>query len=120
MEPTMVRTPRPLVAGNWKMNGLRASAAEFRRIVQGAQQLPAVDVMVCPPATLLALFAAAVEGSSVGIGARCAAPPPRCSVLLRRRSRARPCVLAHRIVTPRLAERSQAIFRLKCSRTRVR
>jgi len=66
----MVRTPRPLVAGNWKMNGLRASAAEFRRIVQGAQQLPAVDVMVCPPATLLALFAAAVEGSSVRIGAQ--------------------------------------------------
>ncbi|MFL6822120.1 MAG: triose-phosphate isomerase [Xanthobacteraceae bacterium] len=66
----MVRVPRPLVAGNWKMNGLRASAAELRRIVQGARQLPAVDVMVCPPATLLALFAAAVEGSSVRIGAQ--------------------------------------------------
>jgi triosephosphate isomerase (TIM) len=66
----MVRMPRPLVAGNWKMNGLRASAAELSRIVQGAQQLPAVDVMVCPPATLLALFAAAVEGSSVRIGAQ--------------------------------------------------
>ena len=32
---------RPLVAGNWKMNGLSASAAEFARIVQGARELTA-------------------------------------------------------------------------------
>jgi triosephosphate isomerase len=73
----MVRAPRrPLVAGNWKMNGLRSSAAEFTRIVEGAQKLTAVDLMICPPATLLVLFAAAAKGTSVLIGAQdCHAEP---------------------------------------------
>jgi len=62
--------PRPFVAGNWKMNGLRSSAAEIIRIVQGAGALTAVDLMVCPPATLLGLFATIVEGSAVRLGAQ--------------------------------------------------
>ena len=67
---------RPLVAGNWKMNGLRAAAAELDRIIQGAGGLAAVDVMVCPPATLLAQFAAAAQGGPVRIGAQdCHAEP---------------------------------------------
>jgi triosephosphate isomerase len=73
----MVRAPRrPLVAGNWKMNGLRSSAAQLTRIVEGARELTTVDLMICPPATLLALFAAAVEGTPVRIGAQdCHAEP---------------------------------------------
>src|SRR5437867_2497077 len=72
----MVWARRPLVAGNWKMNGLRSSAAELRAIVQGAKELAAVDLMLCPPATLIALFAAAVAGSAVRIGAQdCHAEP---------------------------------------------
>ena len=67
----MARTPRrPLVAGNWKMNGLRASAAELARIIQGARELAAVDILVCPPATLVAGFAAVADGSPVRIGAQ--------------------------------------------------
>jgi triosephosphate isomerase len=67
---------RPLVAGNWKMNGLRASAAELARIVEGAAKLPAVDLLVCLPATLIAEFSAAVIGSQVRIGAQdCHAEP---------------------------------------------
>ena len=67
---------RPLVAGNWKMNGLTASAAELDRIIQGARDLTAVDLMVCPPVTLLARFAAAAQGSAVLIGAQdCHAEP---------------------------------------------
>jgi triosephosphate isomerase len=62
--------PRPFVAGNWKMNGLRSSAAEIIRIVQGAGALTAVDLIVCPPATLLGLFATIVEGSAVRLGAQ--------------------------------------------------
>jgi triosephosphate isomerase len=62
--------PRPFVAGNWKMNGLRSSAAEMIRIVQGARALTAVDLMICPPATLLGLFASIVEGSPVRLGAQ--------------------------------------------------
>jgi triosephosphate isomerase (TIM) len=61
---------RPLVAGNWKMNGLLASAGELRKIIAGAEQLANVDLMVCPPATLLAGFAAAARGSRVAIGAQ--------------------------------------------------
>ncbi len=73
----MVRAARrPLVAGNWKMNGLRSSAAEFTRIVEGAQKLTAVDLMICPPATLLVLLAAAAKGTPVLIGAQdCHAEP---------------------------------------------
>jgi triosephosphate isomerase (TIM) len=71
------RLRRPLVAGNWKMNGLSASAAELAKIVNGAQSLSAaVDVMVCPPATLLAGFAATVAGGPVQIGGQdCHAEP---------------------------------------------
>jgi triosephosphate isomerase len=59
--------PRPLVAGNWKMHGLAASAAEFAKIIAGAAG-PQCDLMVCPPATLVARFAAAAAGSAVLIG----------------------------------------------------
>jgi triosephosphate isomerase (TIM) len=73
----MARAPRrPLVAGNWKMNGLRASVAELVRIVEGARELAATDILVCPPATLVAEFAAAAAGSPVRIGAQdCHAEP---------------------------------------------
>jgi triosephosphate isomerase (TIM) len=59
---------RPLVAGNWKMHGLKASAAELQKIIAGAQKLAHVDVMVCPPATLLAEFATAARGSQLALG----------------------------------------------------
>jgi len=62
---------RPLVAGNWKMHGLTASTAELARIIAGGAALAArTDLMICPPATLLASFAAAARGSSVAIGAQ--------------------------------------------------
>jgi triosephosphate isomerase len=67
----------PLVAGNWKMNGLRRSASELDRIIAGACDLPNwIDLMVCPPVTLLAEFAAQARGSAVAIGAQdCHAEP---------------------------------------------
>src|SRR5271156_543388 len=61
-------TRRPLVAGNWKMNGLKASVGELDKIIAGAKKLANVDLMVCPPATLIASFAAAARGSEVAIG----------------------------------------------------
>jgi triosephosphate isomerase len=68
---------RPLVAGNWKMNGLAASATEFGKIVAGAAGLAGqADVMICPPATLLSTLAAAAKGSPVAIGGQdCHAEP---------------------------------------------
>jgi triosephosphate isomerase len=67
---------RPLVAGNWKMNGLSGSAAELAKIIAGAGGLPAADLLVCPPATLIAQFAAAARGTPVQIGGQdCRAEP---------------------------------------------
>jgi triosephosphate isomerase len=64
-----VTQPRALVAGNWKMHGLFASAVEVARIVAGAGPLAGkADLMICPPATLIASFAAAVRGTPVAIG----------------------------------------------------
>jgi triosephosphate isomerase len=59
----------PLVAGNWKMNGRAASRGELVKIIAGAAALSGkVDLMVCPPATLIASFSATAEGSGVAIG----------------------------------------------------
>src|ERR1700722_16005302 len=60
MSPTI----RPLIAGNWKMNGLRSSMAEFEAMLVGASKVAAkADLLVCPPATLIAAFAAKLAGS---------------------------------------------------------
>jgi triosephosphate isomerase len=67
----------PLVAGNWKMNGLSASEGELAKIISGAGSLAGkADLMICPPATLIAAFAAAVRGSGVLIGAQDCHPEP--------------------------------------------
>jgi triosephosphate isomerase len=64
-------TRRPLIAGNWKMNGLKASVVELGRIVQASGGLDLrTDLMVCPPATLIVSFALAAAGSRVRIGAQ--------------------------------------------------
>lgn len=61
---------KPLIAGNWKMNGLSASVREVEKLISifnGA--LPdAVDVLVCPPATLVGLFAAEYSDEAVCVG----------------------------------------------------
>jgi triosephosphate isomerase len=64
----MNRTRRPLVAGNWKMNGLAAATSEFDAMIAGAAGASAVDLVVCPPATLVASFAARAAGSAVAVG----------------------------------------------------
>jgi len=67
---------RPLVAGNWKMNGLKASAGELEAVIAGARGLPNADFIICPPATLVARFAALARGSRVTIGGQdCHAEP---------------------------------------------
>lgn len=59
----------PLVAGNWKMNGLSESCAELAKIIAGSERLAGkTELMVCPPATLMAGFATAARGSRVTIG----------------------------------------------------
>ena len=61
---------RPLIAGNWKMNGLRASLGEFEAMVAGASDVrDKADLLVCPPATLIAAFAERARGS-IAVGAQ--------------------------------------------------
>ncbi|RVU21566.1 triose-phosphate isomerase [Methylobacterium oryzihabitans] len=62
--------PRPLVAGNWKMNGTRGSRGVVEAVRDGVDPALAarIDVLVCPPATLIGAFAEAVAGSAVRIG----------------------------------------------------
>ena len=57
-----------LIAGNWKMNGQSAALAEIEALVGAFKaRPPAVDVLVCPPATLISRVAAKAEGAfSVG------------------------------------------------------
>jgi triosephosphate isomerase len=68
---------RPLVAGNWKMNGLTASAAQFGKIIQGAGALAGkADLMICPPATLIMSFVTQAASSEIEIGGQdCHAEP---------------------------------------------
>ena len=62
---------RPLIAGNWKMNGLKASTAEFEAMLAGAGAFTGkADLLVCPPATLLAAFADKARGKDVAVGAQ--------------------------------------------------
>lgn len=62
--------PRPLVAGNWKMNGLKMSARAFAAIIQGydAGLRDKVDLLICPPATLTITFGVVAVGSGVAVG----------------------------------------------------
>ena len=66
----MNSTIRPLIAGNWKMNGLRSSMAEFEAMLAGAPKVSGTaDLLICPPATLIAAFAAKLTGTKgVAIG----------------------------------------------------
>jgi triosephosphate isomerase (TIM) len=68
----MTNTIRPLIAGNWKMNGLKASVTEFEAMLAGAAQVAGkADLLVCPPATLIAMFASKSQGSKgLAIGAQ--------------------------------------------------
>jgi triosephosphate isomerase (TIM) len=65
----MSTAPRPLVAGNWKMNGLAASLTEAEKLKVALAAKPAgCDVLICPPATLVAALAASMRGGPVGTG----------------------------------------------------
>ena len=61
---------RPIVFGNWKMNGLRADGLNrARAIAEGAAGLGGT-VGIFPPATVLAEVAAEVSGSAIIVGAQ--------------------------------------------------
>ena len=58
---------RKLAAGNWKMHGLSADLAEAEAVAR-AHPAPGCEVLICPPATLVARAAAALSGGPVRVG----------------------------------------------------
>ena len=63
---------KPLIAGNWKMNGLAAASAEIDALIRklGGSAPDDRDVLICPPATLVAAFAAKYADEAIQIGAQ--------------------------------------------------
>ncbi|MCX2697090.1 MULTISPECIES: triose-phosphate isomerase [Ochrobactrum] len=61
---------RPLVAGNWKMNGTGESLTELRAIAAGLSSDLGrkLDAVICVPATLLSRAADTLEGETVALG----------------------------------------------------
>jgi len=61
----------PMIAGNWKMNTLHAEALALARgIRERCDGVAGVDQVICPPYVFLRDVAAAIEGSSVRLGAQ--------------------------------------------------
>jgi triosephosphate isomerase len=67
-----------LVAGNWKMNGLRADGlALARAVAERARQPHRCELLVCPPATLLIPVGEVLADSGVGLGGQDCHPEPK-------------------------------------------
>ncbi len=67
----MAKGPKPLVAGNWKMNGTKASLKEIRQVASKTakgRKKPSCELMIFPPFTLVAQAREAVKGARVRIG----------------------------------------------------
>jgi triosephosphate isomerase len=68
----------PLIAGNWKMNGLAASLGEVRRLAEllAAGGAPRCTICICPPATLLAGLTQLASSSGIVTGGQDCHPAP--------------------------------------------
>lgn len=58
---------RKLAAGNWKMNGLAADLDQIDAL-SVAHPAPECDILICPPATLIARMAERAAGSAIHVG----------------------------------------------------
>ena len=67
---------RQLIAGNWKMNGLRAEAIQLATALRAGCDGLGCDLLVCPPATVLQAVGEVLAGSPVALGGQdCHAEP---------------------------------------------
>ncbi len=63
------KSPKPLVAGNWKMNGTTASLKEARLLAGMLKDVRLkCEVMICPPATLITTIRTVVKGARIRLG----------------------------------------------------
>lgn len=63
---------KPLIAGNWKMNGVRSNVRELKRIAEACKKAPKPrsDVLICPPFQVLWPYKEVVKGSPLRLGAQ--------------------------------------------------
>ncbi len=67
---------KPLIAGNWKMNGDTASLGEIEAISEVVSASPPrADILICPPATLIFQAAQTAAGRIAIGGQNCSAEP---------------------------------------------
>ena len=59
--------PRKIAAGNWKMHGDSASLAEIDALLD-AHPAPGVDIVICPPATLIHRMAGHIGARPIAVG----------------------------------------------------
>lgn len=62
--------PTPLIAGNWKMNGVKMSLTEVLAMRSAAEagEHGRAELLICPPATILSMFSTACAGSAIAFG----------------------------------------------------
>jgi triosephosphate isomerase len=70
IEDKMTPNIRPLVAGNWKMNGKRDALGVVKQVADASDRdsLSKIDALLCPPATLLYVATTLTEDSALNIG----------------------------------------------------
>ena len=69
----MAELRRPLIAGNWKMNGLRQdSLLRVENIVTALSKISnsTFETLICPPATMLGMISSSIKGSEIFLGAQ--------------------------------------------------
>jgi triosephosphate isomerase len=60
--------PRPLIAGNWKMNGRQADGLALAEAIRAGAGDMAAELLLCPPATLIALVGEKIRGTGIALG----------------------------------------------------
>ncbi len=66
---------RKLAAGNWKMNGLTGALSEVEKLLE-THPAPKCEVLICPPATLLAQMSWRVREKALVTGGQDCSPHP--------------------------------------------
>ncbi len=64
----MTRTP--IIAGNWKMNTVKATAKDLADSIKAAGLVEGVDSIICPPFPFLDVVAESVRGTTIRVGAQ--------------------------------------------------
>ncbi len=66
----MTAVRRPLLAGNWKMNGLAEDGRQLARAIVAACGDLSCEILLCPPFTLLDAIGGELDDSAVALGAQ--------------------------------------------------